>query len=216
MTDRKLIMFDLDGTLSESADGIKLCLTKALNDMGFSVPELDDYTKYIGPPLFTTFVELCGLTEQEAKRGVDIYIKHYLEEGMYINRAYPGIKELLINLKAAGKTVVAATSKNEQLAIDVLKHIGLYDCFDFICGSKTDGTRKLKRDVILYVMDTMGFNRNESVMIGDTKFDAEGAMLAGCGFIGVLYGYGLEAQMRSFGAEVFAHDVRELENIVLG
>lgn len=216
MTERKLIMFDLDGTLSESADGIRLCLTKALIDMGFPVPALDDYTKYIGPPLFTTFVNLCGLSENDAKRGVDIYIKHYLDEGMYINRAYPGIKELLTDLKAKGKTVVAATSKNEQLAIDVLKHVGLYGCFDFICGSKTDGTRKLKRDVILYAMDTMGFDKGESVMIGDTKFDAEGAMLAGCGFIGVLYGYGQEAQMRNYGAKIFAHDVHELKKILLG
>lgn len=215
MKDKKLIMFDLDGTLSESADGIRKCLILTLNEMGVDVPELNDYTKYIGPPMFTTLTGLCGLNEEQANEGVKIYIKHYIETGMYINRAYDGIPELLQKLRDKGKTVAVTTSKNEKLAIDVLKHIGLYDYFDFICGSGLDGTRKKKQEVIEYTVNKLKFDKKDCVMIGDTKFDAEGAAAAGCDFIGVLYGYGVKAQMEQLGARVFASDVAQLGDILL-
>lgn len=215
MTDHKLIMFDLDGTLSESAQGIRECIVLTLKELNLPVPPLDDYSKYIGPPLYTTFQRLCGLTQEQAAAGAKIYVKHYIESGMYMNKAYDGMYNLLKSLKRAGKTVAVATSKNEDLAVDVLKHIGLYDCFDLICGSKLDGTRKEKHEVIEYVMRQTGFSKSESIMIGDTKFDAQGASLAGCDFIGVLYGYGIKSEMQAFGVSRFAQSVKQLEHILL-
>lgn len=215
MTKHKLVMFDLDGTLSESAQGIKECIILTLKELNLPIPQLDDYSKYIGPPLYTTFQKLCRLTDEQAKAGAKIYVKHYIESGMYMNKAYDGMYNLLKALKKSGKTVAVATSKNEKLAADVLTHIGLYNCFDFICGSKLDGTRKEKHEVIEYVMQQTGFSKNESIMIGDTKFDAQGAKLAGCDFIGVLYGYGVKTEMQSFGAHSFAESVNELGHILL-
>lgn len=215
MTKHKLVMFDLDGTLSESAQGIRECIILTLNEMGLPVPELDDYSKYIGPPLYVTFQRLCGLTGEQARKGAEIYVKHYIKKGIYMNKAYTGLRELITSLASAGKKTAVATSKNEELAKDVLKHIGLYDCFDFICGSGLDGTRKEKHDVIEYVMKKTGFDGAQSVMIGDTRFDAEGAKIAGCDFIGVLYGYGVKSEMERYGAKAFAGSVSELSEILL-
>lgn len=210
------ILFDFDGTISESALGVKRCIDLTLKEMGRPVPDLSDYSKYIGPPLTRTFEKLCGLSYEESFEALPIYRKYYNEVGVEENRMYDGIEDLLQALRESGKRMAVCTSKNEILAVKSMKAIGAYPYFDAVCGSKEDGSRKEKRDLIPYALSTLGCeDKSKAVMIGDTYFDAEGARLCGIDFIGVLYGYGDEASMQKEGAKVFAKTPVDLQKLLI-
>lgn len=210
----KYILFDLDGTVSESALGIRASLEHAITQLGIEMPDLDDYTLYIGPPLLDTFRNLCGLSEEDAQRGSQLYRDYYNEKGKYLNRAYDGVEEVLTSLKAGGAKLAVCTSKYEKFAEEIIGILGLSDCFDAICGSNLDGSRKDKKDLIPYAIHLLGGilenDRNKTVMLGDTWFDAKGAKLCGVDFIGIKYGYGTTDAMRKQGAEVFAKSPADL------
>ena len=210
------ILFDFDGTLSDSAPGVRKCIELTLKEIGRPIPDLSDYSKYVGPPLNRTFERLCGLSCEESFAVLPIYRKYYNDVGVRENRMYDGVKELLKALRASGKKLAVCTSKNEALAEKSMKEIGAYPYFDAICGSKDDGTRKEKRDLIPYALSSLCCEeKRNAVMIGDTFFDAEGARLCGIDFIGVLYGYGDEASMKKEGAKVFAETPDELSKLLI-
>lgn len=210
------ILFDFDGTLSDSALGVRKCIELSLKEMERAVPDLSDYSLYVGPPLTQTFEKLCGLTREDSFAMLPIYRKYYNDVGVDENRMYDGVKELLIALKESGKKLAVCTSKNEILAEKSMKAIGAYPYFDAICGSKEDGTRKEKRDLIPYALSSLGCeDKNNAVMIGDTFFDAEGARLCGIDFIGVLYGYGNQATMQEQGAAVFCDTPADLKKLLI-
>lgn len=210
----KYILFDLDGTVSQSAEGIRASLEYSLSCLGVEPPDLDDYTKYIGPPLLDTFRNLCGLDEEDADRGAEIYRSYYNEHGKRMNRAYDGVRELLTALKELGAKTAVCTSKYEPHAAEILEILGLRDMFNAVCGSNIDGSRKDKKDLIPYAVSSLGGvfpqDAKNAVMLGDTWFDAQGARLCGVDFIGVTYGYGSLEAMRGQGAEVFADSSEEL------
>ena len=210
----KYILFDLDGTVSQSAEGIRASLEHSLSCLGVEPPDLDDYTKYIGPPLLDTFRNLCGLDEEDADRGAEIYRGYYNEYGKHMNRAYDGVRELLTALKDLGAKTAVCTSKYEPHAAEILEILGLRDMFNAVCGSNIDGSRKDKKDLIPYAVRSLGGvfpqDAKNAVMLGDTWFDAQGARLCGVDFIGVTYGYGSLEAMRGQGAEVFADSPGEL------
>ena len=199
------ILFDFDGTLSDSALGVRRCIELTLQEMGRPSPDLSDFSKYVGPPLTRTFHKLCGLSYEESFLALPIYRKHYNEAGIYENRMYDGIEELLQALKESGRKLAVCTSKNEHLALKSMEIIGALPYFDAVCGSLDDGTRKEKRDLIPYALQALGCkDKKKAVMIGDTRFDAAGASDCQTDFIGVLYGYGSEMSMREAGAKTFA------------
>lgn len=204
----KYILFDLDGTLTESAEGIRYSLGKAIAELQAPMPDLDDYTLYIGPPLIDTFRGLCGLGEEDSRRGVMLYRDYYDAEGKYKNKPYSGIRELLVQLRENGARLAVCTSKYEKFAEEILGITGLECCFDAVCGSTLDGSRKDKRDLIPYAVSSLGGSidedREKTVMLGDTWFDARGARLCGVDFIGVTYGYGDFNSMKREGAAAFA------------
>lgn len=214
----KYFLFDLDGTISESAMGIRESLEKAILSLNKPLPDLDDYTLYIGPPLIDTFRNICHFSEEEAKIGVEYYREYYNTQGKYRNKLYKGIDEVLIRLKENGAKIAVCSSKYEQFAEEIIDLLGVSKYFDAVCGSTLDGSRKDKKDLIPYAVNSLGGdmeeNRSEIVMIGDTHFDAKGAKACGVDFVGVEYGYGTRQSMTNEGAVTFATDTDELYDIL--
>lgn len=216
----KYVLFDLDGTISESAGGIRKSLEHAITALGKPLPNLDDYTLYIGPPLIDTFRNVCHFSEEDCQKGVELYRSFYDEKGKYINNLYDGIKTMLIKLKENGAKIAVCSSKYEKFAEEIVKNLGVSDCFDAVCGSTLDGSRKDKKDLIPYAVKTLGGDVNSdkenTVMLGDTYFDARGARQCGVDFIGVEYGYGSIQAMKDEGAEVFAKTPADILPLLIG
>ena len=215
----KYILFDLDGTISESAEGIRKSLEYAITSLNKPLPDLDDYTLYIGPPLLDTFRNICHFTEEESREGVEIYRKYYDKNGKKLNKLYDGVKNLLAELKNQGAKIAVCSSKYEAFAKEIVEILGVDCYFDAVCGSTLDGKRKDKKDLIPYAVTSLGGNieteREDIVMIGDTYFDARGAKQCGVDFIGVEYGYGTVEQMKNDGAVVFAKTAGDILDLLL-
>ena len=205
------ILFDLDGTLIESAESVRVSLAFAMDALGLPCPDLSDYTEYVGPPLADTFRGMCAVPEDQVEKGMQLYRDYYDEVGHESNRVYGGVFELLTELRQNGVKLAICTSKNEPVAETVARQLGLTPYLDAICGSSFDGSRRAKADIIPYALDSLGCADTKSaVMIGDTHFDARGARLAGVDFIGVTYGYGTKEGMESCGAVGFADSPQAL------
>lgn len=216
MSKYDIALFDLDGTISQSAEGIRYCLMKTLDIMGKPHSDLGDYSKYIGPPLVHTFQKLCGLTPDEAQKAVEIYVKLYDVDGLRQNKLFDGIEDVLKACKENGIKIAVCSSKHEAIATEVVKLLGVYEYFDKVCGSTIDGSRKEKEDLIPYALDKLSAKGDERVvMIGDTKFDCKGAVHCGVDFIGVTYGYGTKQDMIDAGGKVFAKTSQELHNYLI-
>lgn len=211
------VLFDLDGTLSASAPGIRRCIELTMEKMGKATPDLSDYSRYIGPPLVTTFQRLCGLSPEEAKTALSIYLGFYETEGEPRNSLFDGIMHLLQRLRGSRAKVAVCTSKNEISAKNVCDFLGITELLDALCGSDHSTGRREKEDIIPYAIETLGATSSDKVvMIGDTHFDAKGARYNGVDFIGVSYGYGKDEDMIAEGARVFAESAEELEKILFG
>ncbi len=210
-----IALFDLDGTISQSADGIRLCIEKTLDKMNKSHPDLSDYSKYIGPPLLHTFMKLCKLTADEAQQAVEIYVGFYDEYGIKANKLYDGIDTVLEKLKENGVRLAVCSSKHEDIATQVVKSLGVYHLFERVCGSTVDGSRKEKRDLIPYALSSLNSKDSDRVvMIGDTKFDSIGAQECCVDFVAVTYGYGALEDLISSGATVFANTTTDLLDLL--
>lgn len=214
----KYFLFDLDGTISESAEGIRESLEQAILRLDKPLPNLDDYTLYIGPPLIDTFRNICHFSDEESRIGVEYYREYYNAKGKYRNKLYNGIDEVLKNLKNNGAKIAVCSSKYETFAEEIINYLGVRQYFDAVCGSTLDGSRKDKKDLIPYAVRLLGGdlekNRAEIVMIGDTHFDAKGASACGVDFVGVEYGYGTKQSMIDAGAVEFAADTEKLYDIL--
>ena len=208
----KIVLFDLDDTLSNSAEGVKIGIAAALTQMNKPLPDLSDYSQYVGPPLLTTFQRLCGLSEDEAHEAMELYRADYEKRGKFENYLYDGMDSLIAALRDCGSLTAVATSKYEAFAHWVIDYIGLGGFFDAICGSTLDGRRKEKADIIRYACDTLGVevSKDSVCLVGDTMFDAAGALSAGCDFVGVTYGFGRREQIIRAGGERLAGSVEEL------
>lgn len=204
----KAIFFDLDGTLTDSGEGIINCATLALEHFGLPVPSREEMRVFVGPPLDQTFIQF-GVPEDKAMEAVNIFRSRYLVVGKYENTPYPGIHELLDKLKKQGHRLFVATSKPETTAVDILNKFALADYFEIICGATLDGTRVHKADVIAHLLNKIGTPEN-ILMIGDTEFDVLGAAAHGIPAIGVSWGYGKVAAMVKAGALAIAHSMDEL------
>lgn len=205
---KKTILFDLDGTLTDSGEGIINCAILALEHFGCPIPTREQMRVFVGPPLHESFVK-HGVPADKAEEAVAIYRSRYIPIGAYENTPYPGIRELLENLKAQGHTLYVATSKPEGMSVDILKHFDLAKYFDRICGASMDTSRSSKDAVIAYLIAQNGRSDN-MVMVGDTKFDVLGAKVHGIPCIGVSWGYGAQTDMEEAGAAAIAHTTPEL------
>ena len=208
----KSILFDLDGTLTDSGEGIMNCARLALSHYGITVENEKDLRVFVGPPLVDTFYQF-GVPREELDHAVEIYRSRYIPIGKFENHPYPGIRELLEKLKAEGHKLYVATSKPEQTSIEILEHLDLAKYFDIICGASFDHARHSKALVIEYLLEQAGKDP-DAVMVGDTAFDVIGARSHGIPTIGVSWGYGKTEDMEQAGAIGIAHTVDELYEMV--
>lgn len=211
---KKTILFDLDGTLTDSGEGIINCAILALEHFGCPIPSREDMRVFVGPPLHESFVK-HGVPEDKAEEAIAIYRSRYIPIGAYENTPYPGIREVLEKLKTAGHTLYVATSKPEGMSVDILNHFDLAKYFDRICGASMDTSRSSKEAVIEYLIQQNGRTDN-MVMVGDTKFDVIGAKHHGIPCIGVSWGYGTVEDMQSAGAAAIANSMGELMTLLDG
>lgn len=216
MKQYKYLLFDLDGTITDSETGITRCVAYALNYLGIQVNDLRELSPFIGPPLLDSFKDFYNFTDEQATVAVAKYRERYADKGILENELYPGIEELLADAQKNGKTVILATSKPEIFAKRILDHFGLSDYFSFVAGSGLDGSLHTKTDVINYILQSNQITNLESVvMIGDRKHDIIGAKNVGIDSIGVLYGFGDYKELSDAGADHIAENIPALRKLLL-
>lgn len=206
--EQKTILFDLDGTITDSGEGIINCALLALEHFGLPLPDRETMRVFVGPPLHETFIRF-GVPAEKAEEAVAVYRSRYVPIGMFENKPYPGIEELLKTLKNHGHKLLIATSKPEWMAVDILKHFDLDKYFDSICGATMDTSRTSKENVIAYLLSQNG-PINHTIMVGDTEFDVIGSAKHNIPCIGVSWGYGTVESMVSSGAYAIANTMQEL------
>ena len=194
MSGYQTILFDLDGTLTDPGEGITKSVEYALNRYGVTVADRKDLYPFIGPPLIDSFMRFYGFSEPQAREAVEVYREYFRTKGIWENRVYPGVPELLKTLSEAGKTLLVASSKPEVFVHKILDHFGLARYFAFAGGALLDGSRTEKEDVLRYTLAACP-NDGPAVLVGDRKFDVEGAHAVGIAAVGVTYGYGTEEEI---------------------
>ena len=205
---KKAILFDLDGTLTDSGEGIMNCAKLALEHYNLPIPSEAELRTFVGPPLHESFIRF-GVPAEEADNAVKIYRSRYIPIGKFENHPYEGIWDTLEKLKALGHTLYVATSKPEAMSVEILEHFDLAKYFDIIAGASFDRTRSTKEDVIAYLLSQCG-DYDEKIMVGDTAFDVIGAKVHGIPTVGVSWGYGKVEDMVAAGAVSIAHSMDEL------
>lgn len=225
------ILFDLDGTLTDPKPGITASVQYALHKMGIEEPDLDKLEPFIGPPLLDSFHEYYGFDEEQGKQATVYYRERFSGTGLFENEVYPGIPQLLKKLKDAGKKLAVASSKPGVFVERILEHFGLRAYFDVVVGSGLDGTMTKKEEVVeealrlllpeaLFqsVMAVKGGASEEKydtiVMIGDRRFDIEGAKMFHLVSVGVTYGYAVRGELPAAGADVIVDTVEELGEVL--
>lgn len=211
MTPRS-ILFDLDGTLTDSGEGIMKSAVFALSHYGIAKPSDAELRTFVGPPLTEGFARF-GVPQDQLSKAVEIYRSRYVPIGMFENHPYPGIRELLEKLKADGHRLYVATSKPEWMSIKILEHFDLAKYFEMICGASTDFSRNTKEAVIAHLLEECGSQEN-AIMIGDTAYDVIGAKEHGIPTIGVDWGYGLNEDMVKAGAVAIAYSTEQLYELL--
>ena len=209
----KAIFFDLDGTLTDSGEGIMNCAKLALEHYGIHVEDELSLRVFVGPPLQKTFVEF-GVPQEEVDNAIRIYRERYIPIGKFENTPYPGICELLQKLRDAGYKLYVATSKPEETSLEILDHFDMTKYFDIVCGASFDVSRHAKDKVIEYLLERVG-EKVDAVMVGDTAFDVLGAKVHGIPTIGVSWGYGKVEDMVEAGAVGIAKSMDELREMLI-
>ena len=216
MKNYDVVLFDLDGTLTDPELGITSCVQYALRHFGIEVEDRSSLRPFIGPPLVDSFMEFYHFSREQAEEATAKYRERFSTVGLFENEVYPGIELLLDKLKQQGKLVGVCTSKPEKFAVQILEHFGLDGYFDEICGAdmSTNG-RNSKEAVLSYALDRMDVNdKSRVVLVGDTKFDVKGAKTVGVDAIGVTYGFGSRHELA--GAVAIVDTVAELERALVG
>ena len=206
----KQILFDLDGTLTDSGEGIMHCTELTLAHYGLPIPPRAEMRSMVGPPLRDSFL-LFGIPFDELDNAVAFYRKHYLAVGQYENQPYPGIRQLLHNLTAEGNPLYLATSKPETMAGDILQYFDLKQYFTIICGA-VPGGRSTKEEVIAHLLAQLD-SKEDLIMVGDTIYDVKGAAFHHIPCISVAWGYGEVENMKAAGAQI-AETAEELYKLL--
>lgn len=204
----KTILFDLDGTLTDSGEGIINCAALALRHFNLPVPDRETMRVFVGPPLHESFIRF-GVPEDKTEEAIRVYRSRYIPIGKFENTPYPGIADLLQRLRDQGHRLYVATSKPEQMSIEILEHFGLAKYFTLICGASLDLSRNSKDAVIAYLLQQAETD-GEIIMVGDTAYDVLGAKMHGIPTIGVSWGYGKVEDMEKAGAAAIVHTMQEL------
>lgn len=215
MSNYRILLFDLDGTISDPKEGITKSVQYALQKMGINEPDLEKLTPFIGPPLQVSFKEFYGFSNDQTDQAIAYYRERFKEKGMFENVLYEGIPALLAKLKDDGYRLAIATSKLTSFSEEILRYFKIQHFFEVIVGSNLDGTRSDKADVISYLLDYYNdYVRADMVMIGDRKYDIIGAQINNIESIGVTYGYGSKEELTAAKATYIVHSIDELQAII--
>ena len=210
------IFFDLDGTLIDSGEGIMNSVQYALKKFGIEERDRERLRLFIGPPLIDSFMRYYGFDHDMAVKGVEYYREYFAPKGIYENRPYDGIPEMMQALKDEGKKLYLATSKPEPYATEIVRHFGLLGFLDGLYGSTMTEERTKKDEVIAYALEKTGIDKSEVIMVGDRNHDIIGAKVNGVFSVGVLFGYGSREELTEAGADVIVETVNDLRNILSG
>jgi phosphoglycolate phosphatase len=212
----KYILFDLDGTITESGEGITKSVQYALKHFGIEVEDLKELDKFIGPPLKDSYKKFYNFDDEKAELGLIKYREYYSDKGIYENKLYDGITELLDTLKTHNKKIILATSKPEVHAKQILKYFNIDTYFTYIAGADFEETRVNKGDVIKYALNEANItDLSKVIMVGDREYDIIGAKDNNIKSIGVLYGYGDVVELTQARADYIVKNANEILNIVL-
>lgn len=213
---KDIVLFDLDGTLTDPKEGITNCVKYALNSVGIAETDMSKLMSFIGPPLVDSFMELYGFEKEKALALVEKYRERFADKGIFENRLYDGIGEMLKILKANKKIIALATSKPIVFAKRIVEHYGIAEYFDILSGAELDGTHNYKHEVIEDVLARLkNPDRSRVVMVGDRRQDIDGARKCGITSVGVRFGYAVENELESAGADYIADDVKTLCGLLL-
>lgn len=207
------ILFDLDGTLTDSGPGILNGIMATAKEMGLPDRPREFYLAFIGPPLLWSFQTLLGLSEEQSRQAIKTYRSIYTKTGIWENSPYPGVKELLEKLKAAGLKLGVATSKPEVMALQVLEHFELLPYFDCVAGASLQEDRDQKAESVARCLEQLG---GRAIMVGDRHHDIQGARKNNIPCIAVLYGYGTRQEFEEAGAAYIVESVADLSALLLG
>lgn len=213
----KAILFDLDGTIINSEEGITKCVQYALRAYGIDEPDRKKLLCFIGPPLDPVFREKYGMTEEEAWQAVEKYRERFDVEGIFECCLYDGVRDAIIRLKEKDYVLALASSKPETACRRILEHFSLTPYFDEVVGSTLDGRISTKEEVLEELGRRMAdcqIGRDEMCLIGDTKYDAAGAKAFGIRCIGVSYGFGTREELLDAGAEAVFDQMEEVERYI--
>lgn len=210
-----VIIFDLDGTLSNSGEGITKSVQYALAKMGIKEDDLDNLRHFVGPPMKDEMMLSYNFTDGQAAEAVAFYRERYIPIGIYETSLYDGVIELLRALKENDKIIAIATSKPQKMAEEVLEYLKIDSYFDFVMGADMIGGKQSKEDVLNALLDMLPIkDKAKMLMVGDTKFDVKGANALSIDCIGVSYGYGDKKEMLDLGAVTVVDKVLELLEII--
>ena len=209
----RYVLFDFDGTVYDTVEGITKSAQYALRKFGIEAG-LDELRCFAGPPLVDKFMDAYGLSHEDAWEARRLFQERYIPVGVYESRPFPGMGEFLGELREKGLVLAVATSKPQELALQLLERAGLREYFSVVRGSKMDGNNNTKQEIVEAVVSDLGAGKDECVLIGDTKYDVAGAHAAGVACIGVRYGYAAEGELEAAGADAIAEDLDALEKML--
>ena len=209
------ILFDLDGTLTDPGEGITNSVAYALKKYDIEVSDRSELYKFIGPPLKDSFMKYYGFSEEKAEQAIAYYREYFRDKGIFENKVYEGVEDMLRQLHAKGKRLVLATSKPEEFALRILEHFELRKYFSVVAGASMDSSRSKKGDVIAYAISLCeSFDKYTAVMVGDREHDVIGAKENSLRCIGVLYGYGSEDELKNSGADYIAKTPSDIIDLI--
>jgi phosphoglycolate phosphatase len=212
---KRVVLFDLDGTVTDPKAGITRSVRYSLESFGITVEDPDSLTAFIGPPLAESFKKLYGFDDAQAERAIAKYREYFAPKGIFENTLYDGMDVLLRRLSEKGVVLAIATSKPAVFAERILSHFEIDAYFSFVSGSELDGRRVKKGEVIRYALDTLGLSSPESaVMVGDREHDVIGARENGVESVGVTYGYGSLQELTGAKATYIAGSVAGLSELL--
>lgn len=210
------VLFDLDGTLTDPGEGITNSVIFSLEKFGITVSNRAELYKFIGPPLLYSYKEYYGFSESDAKLAIKYYREYFSEKGIFENRVYDGITDMLGKLRGNNIRLSVATSKPVPFAVKILEHFGLTEYFSLVAGATMDETRSEKHEVIEYALRGLHIeDKARCIMVGDRKHDILGAKKNGLKSVGVLYGYGSRGELETAGADMLAETPLDICGLIL-
>ncbi len=214
----KYVLFDLDGTLTDPKLGITSCVQLALSHFGIQVDNLDELEPFIGPPLKDSFMNFYGLSDEQAVEAIEVYRSRFSTVGLFENDMYDGIDHLLSQLREKGYRLSVASSKPTVFVERILTHFNIKQYFHYVVGSFLDGRRTDKNEIIEEAFRLLGVTsecKQQAIMIGDRKFDVQGAKSHGIPSVAVSYGYGTREELEAANPDYIVDSVQELESLLL-